>query len=155
MLESTSNATPMTLKEKPTSVDGDQVDPFVFRSIVGALQYLTFTRPDIIYTVNRVCQNFSNPTLVHLKAAKRILRYLKGTQNLGLRYLCQSPISLYGSVMPIGLAVLLYHEALLVIVFILELIAFHGALRNNRLFLDQALKLNTVPWHPQQLKLHG
>lgn len=55
MLEGTSNATPMAIKEKPTSSDDDPMDPFVFRSIVGALQYLTFTRPDIIYAINPVC----------------------------------------------------------------------------------------------------
>ena len=47
-----------------------------YRSIVGALQYLTFTRPDIAYAVNTVCQYMTNPSDVHFSAVKRILRYL-------------------------------------------------------------------------------
>ncbi|KAK0581318.1 hypothetical protein LWI29_012417 [Acer saccharum] len=96
MLQSTQIATPMVLKDSFTKSDNEPVDPFIFRSIVGALQYLTFTRPDIAHAVNRVCQFFSNPTQAHLKAAKRILRYLKGTQSFGLRYLSNSSTSLYG-----------------------------------------------------------
>lgn len=54
-------------------------DTSLFRSLVGCLQYLTFTRPDIAYVVNSVCQFLHCPTTDHLIAAKCILRYLKGT----------------------------------------------------------------------------
>ncbi|XP_059629616.1 uncharacterized mitochondrial protein AtMg00810-like [Cornus florida] len=97
MLDSSPIATPMIIKEKSAYSNVDQIDTTVYRSIVGALQYLTFTRPDIIHVVNRVCQHFNNPTLVHIKAVKRILQYLKGTQHFGLCYLSQSSSSLYGS----------------------------------------------------------
>ena len=95
MLDSSPSATPEAIK---TTSDVDQstlVDAFSYRSIVGALQYLTFTRPDIAHVVNRVCQHFSSPTLANLHAAKRILRYLKGTPDFGLHYLSCSPSSLY------------------------------------------------------------
>lgn len=59
-------------------------DPTLYRSIVGALQYLTFTRPDIAYAVNTVCQFMTNPTDVHYAAVKRILRYLQGSLQKGL-----------------------------------------------------------------------
>jgi histone deacetylase 1/2 len=59
-------------------------DPTVYRSIVGALQYLTFSRPDIAYAVNTVCQFMTSPTDVHYAAVKRILRYLQGTLQKGL-----------------------------------------------------------------------
>ena len=36
-------------------------DPTLYRSIVGGLQYLTFTRPDLSYAVNLVCQFMHNP----------------------------------------------------------------------------------------------
>ena len=96
MLDSSPITTPMVFKDKSTSSDDDHVDISAYQSIVGVLQYLTFTRPDIVYAVNRACQHFNNPTFANMKAVKRILRYLKGTQQFGLRYLSQSPISLYG-----------------------------------------------------------
>ncbi|XP_058747018.1 secreted RxLR effector protein 161-like [Vicia villosa] len=59
-------------------------DPFMYRSVVGALQYATITRPDIAFSVNKVCQFMSHPLETHWVAVKRILRYLKGTQSHGL-----------------------------------------------------------------------
>ncbi|XP_075080566.1 secreted RxLR effector protein 161-like [Nicotiana tabacum] len=65
---------------------GTPVNQTVYRGIIGSLLYLTASRPDIIFSV-RLCARFqSNPKESHLKAAKRILRYLKGTQDLVLYY---------------------------------------------------------------------
>lgn len=61
-------------------------DPTPYRSLVGALQYCTITRPDLSYAVNKVCQFLHASTDVHLKAVKRILRYLKGTISHGLTF---------------------------------------------------------------------
>ncbi|XP_016649007.1 PREDICTED: uncharacterized mitochondrial protein AtMg00810-like [Prunus mume] len=58
--------------------------PEQYRSIVGALQYLTFTRPDIAFSVNQACQFMHNPMESHVVAVKRILRYLKGTLAFGI-----------------------------------------------------------------------
>ncbi|XP_026377896.1 uncharacterized protein LOC113272240 [Papaver somniferum] len=55
-----------------------------YRSIVGALHYLTVTRPDICFGVNYVSQFMHAPTDIHLQLVKRILRYLKGTIGLGI-----------------------------------------------------------------------
>lgn len=59
-------------------------DPTSYRSLVGALQYLSFTRPDISFEVNQVCKFMQVPTTTHWQAAKRILRYIKGTIEFGL-----------------------------------------------------------------------
>ncbi|KAM1554065.1 hypothetical protein COP1_006744 [Malus domestica] len=67
------------------------LDPKTYRSIVGALQYLTFTRPDIAYSVNQVCQFIHSLLESHFVAVKRILRYLKGTLDWGI---CFRPGSL-------------------------------------------------------------
>jgi hypothetical protein len=61
-------------------------NPTPYRSLVGALQYATFTRPDITFAVNRVCQFMHKPSPAHLVAAKRILRYLKGTLDRGILF---------------------------------------------------------------------
>jgi hypothetical protein len=61
-------------------------DVHAYRSLVGALHYLTFTRPDLSFAVHQVCQFMNAPTDIHLVAAKRILRYLRGTLDHGLYY---------------------------------------------------------------------
>lgn len=48
-------------------------EPTQYRSIVGALQYVTLTRPYITFSVNQVCQFLQSPTDVHMMVVKRIL----------------------------------------------------------------------------------
>jgi hypothetical protein len=60
------------------------VDPAGYRSIVGALQYLIFTRPNIAYAVQQICLHMHDPRESHLTAMKGILRYLRGTLDFGL-----------------------------------------------------------------------
>ena len=55
-----------------------------YLSLVGSLLYATQTRPDIQFSVNLIAQFSGNPGIPHLEAAKRILRYLKGTQDFSL-----------------------------------------------------------------------
>ena len=80
--------TPMSATDKLSRDVGDPLatdDVFRYRSLVGGLQYLTLTRPDLSFDVNKVCQYLSQPTTVHYEAVKRILRYVKGTVSTGLR----------------------------------------------------------------------
>ena len=65
---------------------GEPVDPTQFKSMVGGLRYLVHTRPDIAYAVGIVSRYMERPTTLHFNAAKRILRYVKGTINFGLVY---------------------------------------------------------------------
>ncbi|KAM1903013.1 hypothetical protein ACFX13_040578 [Malus domestica] len=51
---------------------------------MGALQYLTWTRPDISFAVNQVCQFLQCPRASHFQAVKRILRFLKGSAHQGM-----------------------------------------------------------------------
>uniref|UniRef100_A0A803Q8I4 Reverse transcriptase Ty1/copia-type domain-containing protein n=1 Tax=Cannabis sativa TaxID=3483 RepID=A0A803Q8I4_CANSA len=60
------------------------LDTTLYRSIVGALQYATITRPELFYCVNKVCQYMQTPLLSHWTAVKRILRYIAGTLDYGL-----------------------------------------------------------------------
>ena len=58
-------------------------DPSYFKGLVGSLQYLTLTRPDLSHSVNYASQFMHAPTIVHLKMVRRILRYVKGIINIG------------------------------------------------------------------------
>ncbi len=80
-------STPCTPNTRLSLHDGEKLhDPHAYRSLVRAFHYLTFTRPDLSFAVHQVCQYMASPTSVHLTAAKRILRYLKGTLHLGLSF---------------------------------------------------------------------
>ncbi|GKB33094.1 ribonuclease H-like domain-containing protein [Tanacetum coccineum] len=77
--------TPVDTESKLGS-DGDPVsDPTLYRSLAVALQYLTFTRPDISYVVQHVCLYMHDPREPHFTALKRILRYVRGTVAFGLQ----------------------------------------------------------------------
>ncbi|GKV24576.1 hypothetical protein SLEP1_g34169 [Rubroshorea leprosula] len=96
MLDCKPVVTPMEPKAKLFSTDGPTYsDSAFYRSIVGALQYLTFTRPDIAFVVGQVCQHMHAPTHNHFTAVKRILCYLKGTLNYGLQLFRNSSLSLH------------------------------------------------------------
>ncbi|GKB55282.1 ribonuclease H-like domain-containing protein [Tanacetum coccineum] len=73
--------------EKKLGPEGSPVtDPILYRSLARALQYLTFTRPDLSYVVQRFCLYMHDPREPHLNAMKRVLRYLRGTTDLGLQH---------------------------------------------------------------------
>nr|KYP76690.1 Retrovirus-related Pol polyprotein from transposon TNT 1-94 [Cajanus cajan] len=87
MLKAKWISSPMVSNFKLSRFGTDTVsDGQFFRSIVGALQYAIVTRPEIAYSVNKVCQFMSNPLDSHWRAVKRTLRYLKGTINYGLLF---------------------------------------------------------------------
>ena len=69
-------------------------DPTYFRSLAGKLQYLTLTRPDLQFAVNLVCQRMHKPTMADFHILKRVLRYIKGTINMGLHFYSNSDSSL-------------------------------------------------------------
>jgi hypothetical protein len=77
--------TPMSTAHSLSLFSGDPFsDPSSYCSLVGGLQYLSLTRPDISFAVNKVSQFMHRPTSLHLQAVKRILRYLKSTISYGL-----------------------------------------------------------------------
>jgi hypothetical protein len=81
--------TPLSTSERLSVEDGTwlgEVDSTRYKSIVGALQYLTLTRPDLAYLVNKVCQFLHAPTTVHWTTVKRILWYVHGTLKLSFKF---------------------------------------------------------------------
>jgi Reverse transcriptase (RNA-dependent DNA polymerase) len=88
-------STPMATNSSLSLLDSPSFeDPHLYRSIVGALQYATITRPDLSFTVNKVSQFMHNPTVNHWSAVKRILRYIHGTLSHGLTFHSNSSITL-------------------------------------------------------------
>jgi hypothetical protein len=90
--------TPVDLQAKLADDSGTPVaNASQFQSIAGALQYLTFTRPDIAYAVQQICLHMHDSREPHLTAMKRILRYLRGTPDFGLllRRLSSSDLIVY------------------------------------------------------------
>nr|GEX24741.1 hypothetical protein [Tanacetum cinerariifolium] len=89
--------TPMDIKDKR---DLDQIRTSVnatkYRSMIGALMYLTSSRPDIVHATCIYVRYQANPTKKHPKEVKRIFCYLRGTVNMGLWYTKDSGFELTG-----------------------------------------------------------
>ncbi|XP_071741012.1 uncharacterized mitochondrial protein AtMg00810-like [Rutidosis leptorrhynchoides] len=94
LLDAKPVATPLATVENFSSHGTPFKDPTLFRSLVGALQYLTITRPDLSYTVNQVSQFLHARD--HFQAVKRIIRYVKGTLTYGLTFLHSPSSTLLG-----------------------------------------------------------
>jgi hypothetical protein len=87
MIESREVNSPIVSGSKLSKdADGVAVDESFYKQIIGSLMYLTSTRPDLVYSVSLISRYMARPTDLHLQAAKRILRYLKGTFDYGIMY---------------------------------------------------------------------
>jgi hypothetical protein len=91
-------ATAIDLQAKLAGDSGPSVeDASKFWSIAGAIQYLTFTRSDIVYAVQQIYLHMHDPQEPHLTVMKCILRYLQGTPGYGLllHFLSSSDLIIY------------------------------------------------------------
>ncbi|KZV25304.1 retrovirus-related Pol polyprotein from transposon TNT 1-94 [Dorcoceras hygrometricum] len=89
--------TPMNSKERLCKEDGtEKTDLAYFRSLIGCLMYLTATRPDILNSVSILSRFMHCAIEEHLKAAKRVLRYVKGTCDFGIKYTRSKEFKLVG-----------------------------------------------------------
>ncbi|GJX82753.1 putative ribonuclease H-like domain-containing protein [Tanacetum coccineum] len=88
-------STPMETQKPPLKdEDGEEVDVYIYRLMIGSLMYLTSLRPDIMFAVCACARYQVNPKVSHLHAEKRIFRYLKGQLKLGLWFPKDSPFDL-------------------------------------------------------------
>lgn len=148
--------TPLAQKHGLLEAKGGPANASLYRTIVGSLRYLTLTRPDITHAVNLVSQLMQTPNCEHFQAVKRILRYVKGTTQLGLRLIAHSPLRLYGYFdadwggcpttrrSTTGYSIYLGANCI-----------SWTSLRNNRQLQDQVLKLSIGHWLRQQQRSHG
>ena len=97
MQDAKSISTPMGTNESLDSdLSGNMVNQKEYRSLIGSLLYVTASRPDVMFSVCMCARYQASPRESHLKAAKRILRYLKHTQDVGLWYPKGSQFELIG-----------------------------------------------------------
>nr|GEU97402.1 retrovirus-related Pol polyprotein from transposon TNT 1-94 [Tanacetum cinerariifolium] len=89
--------TPMEIKDKlDLDQNGTPVDSTKYHSMIGALMYLTSSRPDIVHATCLCARYQAKPTEKHLNEVKRIFRYLQGTINMGLWYMKDSGFEIIG-----------------------------------------------------------
>ncbi|XP_071722751.1 uncharacterized mitochondrial protein AtMg00810-like [Rutidosis leptorrhynchoides] len=69
-------------------------DPSIYRTLIGKLLYLTHTRPDISQSTQFLSQFLQEPTMEHLRAAHRVLRYLKNSPGQGLMFSATNSLQL-------------------------------------------------------------
>jgi hypothetical protein len=90
-------STPMgTNDQLGVDASGNMVDQKQYRSMIGSLLYVTASRPDVMFSVCKCARYQASPRESHLKATKRILRYLKGTHDVGLWFPKESNFELIG-----------------------------------------------------------
>ncbi|XP_023728757.1 uncharacterized mitochondrial protein AtMg00810-like [Lactuca sativa] len=89
-------STPLSTTDYLMSQGSPYSDPTLYRSLVGALQYLTITRPDLSYVVNQVSQFIHALTIDLYQVVKRILNYVKGTLVYGIHFNSPPESSLIG-----------------------------------------------------------
>ena len=91
MSEAKSVTSPMAYDVELSSLSLTLQNPSLYRSMVGVLQYVILSHPDVAFAVNRVCQYMHSPTKTHWFTVKCILRYLKGILRYGLWFHHDSP----------------------------------------------------------------
>ncbi|CAL1359087.1 unnamed protein product [Linum trigynum] len=96
MHEARPTPTPLTSTARLTISTGTApADATLYRQVVGALQYLVTTRPDVAFAVNKLSQYMHAPSTEHWQHVKRLLRYIAGTRAVGLQIRRQStPLTL-------------------------------------------------------------
>lgn len=96
MLSARPVSMPMAPMPKLSLKSGTPMEnPREYRAVLGSLQYLAFTRPDIAFPVNRLSHFLQSPTDLHWQAVKRILHYLAGTVSYGILLRLDTPLKLH------------------------------------------------------------
>jgi len=79
-------STPLLPQRKDQEEDESLADSKVYRSLVGGLLYLTSTRPNLMFFASYLSRYLKEPKIKHFKEAKRVLRYINGTIDMGMRF---------------------------------------------------------------------
>ncbi|KAM1294329.1 hypothetical protein ACFX13_014692 [Malus domestica] len=80
-------STPLIVNKKLKKDDGSEpADVSLYKSIVGSLLYLTVTRPDLMFLASLLSRFMQNLSKIHIGTVKRVLRYVQGTLDYGIKY---------------------------------------------------------------------
>jgi histone deacetylase 1/2 len=155
-----SSPTPLSAPEKLYAHEGDALgldDSTRYRSVVGDLQYLALTRPDISFSVNKVCQYLHSPTTTHWIVVKRILRFLKITITTGITFTksVSTLINAFSDADWAGCIDDRRSTGGFAVFFFLDQTSYLGVLASNPQYLDQALSLSIKLWQMLRQKSYG
>lgn len=117
-------------------------DPSMYRSLASGFQYLTFTHPDLSYSMQQMCLFMHKPREPHLHALKGILHYVCGTLDYGLQLHPSSTTGLITYSNANWEGVYRLDDPLVVIVFFLVRTSYLGLPNVNQLSLVQVQKQN-------------
>ena len=142
-----STLTPVDSKPKVSANSSvPYADPTLYRSLAGALQYLTFIRLDISYVVQQICLHMHNPRIDHFNALKRIILYVKGTLVMDFTFIPLLSPLLSLTLMEIGEGARTPESLHLGIVCFGETTWPHGHINDNPHCLILVLRPNIVGW---------
>jgi hypothetical protein len=80
-------ATSLAQNEKISKNNCEKLEePSAYRCLVGSLLYLTATKPDLMFPTGLLSRFMSSPNNVHMGVANRVLKYIRGTTDLGIWY---------------------------------------------------------------------
>ena len=87
LTECNATTTPVETREKFTNGEGGtRVNSIEYRRLIGSLRYLTHTRPDLLFSMGILSRYMENQNQEHYNGVKRVLGYVKGTEDYGLFY---------------------------------------------------------------------
>ena len=146
MNEAKAISTPMgTNGNLDSDASGNMVDQKLYRSMIGGLLYVTASKSDVMFSVCMYARFQASPRESHLKATKRILRYLKHTPNVGLWYTKGAKFELMVTLTQIMRDARLKERAPRAHVNCWEDHMFHGHQRSKIALHYQSPKPNTYP----------
>ena len=125
------------------------------RNIIGALQYLTITRPEISYIVNKLSQFLHCPTDMQWKGCEQVLRYLRRSIDNGLHIQPASRFSLTSFSDADWVSFVDDRRSTSVFCVFLVLTLSHGLHANRKLLQGQAPNKNIEHWLTQQQREPG
>jgi len=96
MTDTKPTSTPLFVADKLLKDSGDLLpSPTEYQALVGSLQHLSLTRPNIAFSTNKLAKFIQNPRTTHWTALKRVLRYLAGSCDKGVFISTTAPLNLH------------------------------------------------------------